>query len=103
MVVRWLSEIDDAFRRSPPRIAPAANDFAKWDFEEGDRLPVRWMRDGYGDQSLFGDANRATYRALWLGNGLWRMRWYHETGFGAGAVSAATRLLAGAGQEFGVR
>ena len=61
---------------------PAANDFAKWDFVEGERFPIEWIQDGYRDASLFEPPNDRTYRALWLGNGLWRLRWYYETGFG---------------------
>ena len=72
---------------------PAANDFAKWDFSEGDRFPVAWMQAGYGDRSLFDPPHDRTYRALWIANGLWRMRWYHETGFPAGVEAARDRLL----------
>jgi aminoglycoside phosphotransferase (APT) family kinase protein len=119
----WLREIVDSFRVAPPRIAlihndllaghvmvhdgnlsgiidfgeiaaePAANDFAKWDFVEGERFPVEWIQDGYRDASLFQPPNDRTYRALWLANGLWRLRWYYETGFGLGADAARDRLL----------
>lgn len=27
---------------------PAASDFAKWDFVEGERFPTEWMQEGYG-------------------------------------------------------
>ena len=57
---------------------PAASDFAKWDFEEGERFPVEWIQAGYGDASLFQPPNDRTYRALWLANGLWRLRWYRS-------------------------
>ncbi len=119
----WLREIVDSFRAAPPRVAlihndllaghvmvhdrhlsgiidfgevaaePAANDFAKWDFVEGERFPIEWIQDGYRDTSLFHPPNDRTYRALWLGNGLWRLRWYYETGFGPGADAARDRLL----------
>lgn len=72
---------------------PAVSDFAKWDFYEGERFPVEWIQDGYGDASLFQPPNNRTYRALWLGTGLWLLRWYHETGFGPGADAARDRLL----------
>jgi aminoglycoside phosphotransferase (APT) family kinase protein len=119
----WLREIVDSFRAAPPRVAlihndllanhvlvhdghlsgiidfgevaaePVASDFAKWDFCEGERFPVEWIQDGYRDASLFLPPNDRTYRALWLGNGLWHMRWYHETGFGPGVDAARDRLL----------
>lgn len=119
----WLNEILDSFRASPPRAAlihndlvanhvlvhdgklsgiidfgevaaePAANDFAKWDFWEGERFPVAWMQAGYGDPSLFEAPNDRIYRALRLATGLWLMRWYHETGFQPGMEAARDRLL----------
>jgi aminoglycoside phosphotransferase (APT) family kinase protein len=119
----WLREIVDSLRAAPPRVAlihndllaghvmvhdgnlsgiidfgevaaePAANDFAKWDFVEGERFPIEWIQDGYGDASLFEPPNDRAYRALWLANGLWRLRWYHETGFALGADAARDRLL----------
>lgn len=119
----WLREIVDSFRAAPPRVAlihndllaghvmvhdghlsgiidfgevaaePAANDFAKWDFVEGERFPIEWIQDGYRDTSLFQPPNDRAYRALWLANGLWRLRWYYETGLGLGADAARDRLL----------
>lgn len=120
----WLREIVDSFRAAPPRVAllhndllanhvlvhdghlsgiidfgevaaePAASDFAKWDYTEGERFPVEWIQAGYGDPSLFEPPNDRTYRALWHANGLWLMQWYHQTGFLAGVESARDRLLA---------
>jgi aminoglycoside phosphotransferase (APT) family kinase protein len=119
----WLREIVDSFRAAPPRVAlihndllanhvlvhdgnlsgiidfgevaaePAASDFAKWDFSEGERFPVEWIQAGYGDASLFQPPNDRTYRALWLANGLWRMRWYYESGFQPGVEAGRDRLL----------
>ena len=119
----WLHEIVDSLRAEPPRISlihndllanhvlvhdghlsgvidfgevaaePAANDFAKWDFSEGQRFPVEWIQAGYRDPTLFEPGNARAYRALWLANGLWRMRWYHETGFPAGVEAGRDRLL----------
>ena len=119
----WLEEIVDSFRAAPPRVAlihndllanhvlvhdghvsgiidfgevaaeAAANDFAKWDFSEGERFPVEWIQAGYGDPSLFEAPNDRTYRALWLATGLWHLRWYHETGFQPGVEAGRDRLL----------
>lgn len=119
----WVREIQDSCREEPPRVAlihndlltdhvlvhdghlsgiidfgevaaePAANDFTKWDFVEGERFPVKWIQAGYGDASLFRPPNDRVYRALWLANGLWRMRWYHETGYPPGVDAARDRLL----------
>lgn len=124
----WLREIVDACRATPPRVVlihndllanhvlvhdghlsgiidfgevaaePAANDFAKWDFSEGERFPIRWIQAGYGDPSLFDPPNHRTYRALWFANGLWQMRWYYETGFLSGVEAARDRLLSEAGR-----
>jgi aminoglycoside phosphotransferase (APT) family kinase protein len=123
MIRGWLREIVDSFRAAPPRVAlihndllaehvlvqdghlagvidfgevaaePAANDFAKWDFVEAERFPVEWIQAGYGDPSLFEAPHDRTYRALWLANGLGRMRWYYETGFQPGVEAARDRLL----------
>ncbi len=122
-IQQWLREIVDSLCSSPPRIAlihndllaahvmvrdgsfsgiidfgevaaePAANDFAKWDFVECDRFPVEWIRDGYRDSSLFAHPNDRTYRALWFANGLWRLRWYYETGYRQGVEATRDRLV----------
>ena len=119
----WVSEVVDSFRAAPPRVAlvhndllanhvlvhegrlsgiidfgevaaePAAIDFARWDFNEGARFPVEWIKAGYRDRSLFEPPDHRTYRALWLATGLWLMRWYHETGFQPGVATARDRLL----------
>jgi aminoglycoside phosphotransferase (APT) family kinase protein len=119
----WLREIVDSFRAAPPRVTlihndllanhvlvhdghlsgiidfgevaaePAASDFAKWEFSEGERFPVEWIQAGYGDPSLFEAPNDRTYRALWLANGLWRLRWYYKTGFQPGVEAGRDRLL----------
>ena len=119
----WAGELLDSFRAVPPRVTllhndllanhvlvseghlsgvidfgevaaePAAGEFAKWDFHEGERLPVQWIQAGYGDQSLFQPPNDRTYRALWLATGLWQMAWYHKTGFQPGVEAAASRLM----------
>lgn len=119
----WLHDIVDSFRAAPPRVTlihndllanhvlvnnghlsgiidfgevasePAASDFAKWDFSEGERFPVEWIQAGYGDAPLLRSPNDRTYRALWIANGLWRMRWYYETGFQPGVEAGRDRLL----------
>jgi aminoglycoside phosphotransferase (APT) family kinase protein len=121
----WLREIVDSLRTAPPRVAlihndllanhvlvhdghlsgiidfgevaaePAASDFAKWEFAEGERFPVEWIQAGYGDPSLFEAANDRAYRALWIANGLWRLHWYYETGFHRGVEAGRDRLLSG--------
>ena len=118
----WLREIVETIQAAPPRVTlihndllanhvlvhdghlsgiidfgevaaePAANDFAKWDFTEGERFPVEWIQAGYGDPALFDATHERAYRALWLANGLWRMRWYYETGFRPGVEAARDRL-----------
>lgn len=72
---------------------PTAIDFARWDFNEGERFPVEWIQAGYGDSSLFEPPNDGTYRALWLSTGLWLMQWYHKTGFLPGVAAARDRML----------
>jgi aminoglycoside phosphotransferase (APT) family kinase protein len=121
----WVREIIDSFLAAPPRVClihndllashvlvhdgqlsgiidfgevaaePAASDFTKWDFSEGERFPVEWIQAGYGDGSLFQPPNDRTYRALWVANGLWQMRWYYETGFQPGVEAGRDRLLSG--------
>src|SRR5690606_16278292 len=63
---------------------PTLIDFARWDFNEGERFPVEWIQAGYGNPSLFETPHDGTYRALWLSTGLWLMQWYYQTGFPAG-------------------
>lgn len=124
----WVHEIVDSFRAAPPRVAlihndllanhvlvhngkvsgiidfgevaaePAASDFAGWDFNEGERFPVAWIRAGYRDHSLFEAPNDRTYRALRLATGLWLMQWYHGTGFQSGVQAARDRLLSETGR-----
>jgi Ser/Thr protein kinase RdoA (MazF antagonist) len=121
----WLDEIVRALRTAPPRITlihndllathvlvgddgglsgiidfgevaaePAANDLAKWDVVEGERLPVAWIREGYGEGAAT-EASADASRALWRANALWRLRWYHETGYPEGVAEARDRLLEG--------
>jgi aminoglycoside phosphotransferase (APT) family kinase protein len=68
------------------------NEFAKWDYWEAPALPVAWLREGYGDQSLFDDAFESRFAALRLANALWVLRWYALTGYAAGAERAATSI-----------
>lgn len=119
----WVREIIDSLRAAPPRVTlihndlqadhvmvhdghvsgiidfgevaaePAASDFAKWDFSEGCRFPVEWIQAGYGDSSLFEPPHDRAYEALWLATGLWRMAWYHTTGFRPGVEASRDRLL----------
>lgn len=126
VIREWLEEIFDVIRAARPRMImshndllaihvlvdegrlsgiidfgvaaaePAANDFAKWDFREGDRFPVEWIQSGYGDPASFAAPNDRTYRALWLLHGLWYLRHYHVTGLPAGAEAGRDRLLQGA-------
>ncbi|HEY1425591.1 MAG TPA: aminoglycoside phosphotransferase family protein [Caulobacteraceae bacterium] len=65
------------------------NELAKWDYWEEPALPVAWLREGYGDQSLFDDAYPACFAALRIANALWVLRWYSHTGFAAGVRRAA--------------
>jgi Ser/Thr protein kinase RdoA (MazF antagonist) len=68
------------------------NEFAKWDYWEAPDLPVAWLREGYGDQGLFGDQYVERFQALRIANALWALRWYALTGYDAGVVRAASRL-----------
>jgi aminoglycoside phosphotransferase (APT) family kinase protein len=68
------------------------NEFAKWDYWEAPALPAAWLREGYGDKSLFDDAFEARFQALRIANALWVLRWYALTGYGAGVERAATAI-----------
>jgi len=74
---------------------PALNEFAKWDFCDGERFPVRWLAEGYADQSLFAPGHEAFYRALWLMNALYLLSWYHRTGHPGGVRDTKAKLFAG--------
>jgi Ser/Thr protein kinase RdoA (MazF antagonist) len=68
------------------------NEFAKWAYWEEPDLPVAWLREGYGDKSLFDDDYPELFRALRIANALWALRWYALTGYAAGVDRAAARL-----------
>ncbi|HUZ13420.1 MAG TPA: aminoglycoside phosphotransferase family protein [Caulobacteraceae bacterium] len=68
------------------------NEFAKWDFWEGEALPTRWLEEGYAGKSLFAEGYGEVFAALRLANALWALRWYALTGYPAGAERAKTRL-----------
>lgn len=124
---RWVDEVVDSFRTDVPRVVlvhndllanhvlvhegrlsgvidfgevaaePAATDFARWDFNEGERFPVKFIRAGYGETSPIAGPEDRSYRALWLATGLWLMQWYHGAGFPPGVEAARDRLLRGPG------
>jgi aminoglycoside phosphotransferase (APT) family kinase protein len=119
---RWLSFIDETLRiaRPPPTLAhndlyarhvlvkdgrlsgvidfgevsgePALTEFAKWDFDENDLYPVQWFKDGYGDQALFAPENQPLYAALRLLNGLYLLRFYHQSGYARGIGEVRQKL-----------
>jgi aminoglycoside phosphotransferase (APT) family kinase protein len=68
------------------------NDLAKWDYWEAPEIPAAWLREAYGDQSLFGEGYAECFQALRIANALWALRWYSLTGYPAGVDRAASRL-----------
>jgi aminoglycoside phosphotransferase (APT) family kinase protein len=68
------------------------NEFAKWDYWEAPDLPIAWLREGYGDQTLFDEAFDARLAALRIANALWVLRWYSLTAYGAGVERAAAAV-----------
>ncbi len=68
------------------------NEFAKWDYWEEPALPVAWLREGYGDESLLDADNAELFQAFRIANALWVLRWYALTGYAAGVERAAARL-----------
>ncbi len=68
------------------------NEFAKWAYWEDPALPVAWLREGYGDKSLFDGDYAELFQALRIANALWVLRWYTLTGYAAGAARAAASL-----------
>ena len=68
------------------------NEFAKWDYWEEPDLPVAWLREGYGDKSLFDADYAELFQALRIANALWALRWYALTGYAPGVDRAAARL-----------
>ena len=68
------------------------NDIAKWDYWGAPELPAAWLREGYGDQSLFDADYPDLFAAHRIANALWVLRWYAMTGYRAGADRAAARL-----------
>jgi Ser/Thr protein kinase RdoA (MazF antagonist) len=70
------------------------NEFAKWAYWEEPALPVAWLREGYGDKSLFEADYAELFQAFRIANALWALRWYALTGYAAGADRAAERLAA---------
>lgn len=68
------------------------NEFAKWDYWEAPTMPSAWLREGYGDQSLFDETYDEIFTTLRVANALWVMRWYDLTGYAAGVERAKVRL-----------
>jgi Ser/Thr protein kinase RdoA (MazF antagonist) len=68
------------------------NEFAKWGYWEEPDLPVAWLREGYGDKTLFDSSYPELFRAFRIANGLWVLRWYALTGYAAGVERAAASL-----------
>ena len=68
------------------------NEFAKWDYWEAPTLPIAWLREGYGHQTLFDEAFASRFSALRIANALWVLRWYAITGFEAGVERAAAAI-----------
>jgi aminoglycoside phosphotransferase (APT) family kinase protein len=68
------------------------NEFAKWDYWDAPALPAAWLREGYGDQSLFDEGYEACFQALRIANALWVLRWYSMTGYTGGVQRAAAAI-----------
>jgi Ser/Thr protein kinase RdoA (MazF antagonist) len=68
------------------------NEFAKWDYWEAPALPVAWLREGYGDKSLFDADCAELFQAFRIANALWALRWYALTGYAAGVDHATARI-----------
>lgn len=68
------------------------NEFAKWAYWEEPALPVAWLREGYGDERLFGPRYDELFQAFRFANALWALRWYALTGYAGGVSRAAARL-----------
>jgi aminoglycoside phosphotransferase (APT) family kinase protein len=68
------------------------NEFAKWDYWEGAALPVDWLKEGYGDKSLFGDRFEALFRLTRIMNGLCGLNWYDQRGYLHGVEEAKRKL-----------
>jgi aminoglycoside phosphotransferase (APT) family kinase protein len=68
------------------------NDLAKWDYWEGEVLPVAWLEEGYTDKSLFDESYGERFAAFRIVNALWALRWYALTGYARGVAEAKARL-----------
>lgn len=68
------------------------NEFGKWDFWEAPALPVAWLREGYGNQGLFGNGYDELFHAFRIANALWVLRWYSLTHYADGVRRAAAKI-----------
>ena len=70
----------------------AVNDFAKWDFKDGEAYPLAWIKAGYADKSLFDDGFERLLPLLKLMQGLCSLQWYDWRGYAQGVAEAKAGL-----------
>ncbi|MFI4936759.1 MAG: phosphotransferase family protein [Caulobacterales bacterium] len=70
---------------------PPVNEFVKWDYLHGESFPIAWLKEGYGDKSLF-DSFEALFPPLRVMCGLSMLWWYDHRGWAQGVADAKRRL-----------
>jgi aminoglycoside phosphotransferase (APT) family kinase protein len=80
--------VDWGDARSDSRI----NDFAKWDYYVKE-LPLAWLKEGCGDQSLFDERFELLLHLIKLNRGLGVLQWYYQHGYAQRVAWAKIELL----------
>jgi Ser/Thr protein kinase RdoA (MazF antagonist) len=80
--------VDWGDARSDSRI----NDFAKWDYYVKE-LPLAWLKEGCGDQSLFDERFELLLHLIKLKRGLGVLQWYYQHGYAQRVAWAKIELL----------
>lgn len=69
------------------------SDFVRWDYTDGDRLPLEWLQEGYTNKQVFDTSFAHRLHAKRIGVSLWMMRWYDMQGYVEGVADARATFL----------
>ena len=69
------------------------SDFAKWDYCDGDWLPLEWLKEGYADKQVFQGGFEEMVHWMKLEHGLSRLRWYDYRHYAKGVEDAKKKLM----------
>jgi len=68
------------------------SDFAKWDYWDGDWIPLEWLKEGYANKEIFQNGFEETVHWMKLEHGLSLLRWYDHQYYAKGVEDAKRKL-----------